>query len=464
MPAQPSTLFIPVENQVRELDAKLLLGALAASRGFPVIIGSRAFVHYRIASLPRGIYLAKSMRSLSVRMFRILRRLGHEIVAWDEEGLIRLPDEHYYRQRLSATAFRQISHLFAWGPDNERVLRSFPHYHGAPIHVTGNPRVDLLRPELLEYYRPEAEAIRERYGDFVLVNTNFGTINHYFPDLGTYRGAVEGRGPLSDDPFMVARARDKLQIFESFREMVPALCEAIPERTVVLRPHPSESHAPWQAIAARHPNLRVVNEGSVVPWLIAARVLVANGCTTAVEAAILGTPTISYEPVKSLVFEDPLPPAASSYRISAIDELRETVRAVMAGELGIPNDPVREAALRQHIAALDGPLAIERVVGALEEAGYAERQPPRSHAGDFWRGWLETRTRNAKKYVNMYRPGHRNNRRYHAHRFPGLSVANLEQQICRFDALLGQRFGKLRVEPVSRHVFRITRAGVSPSQ
>ena len=67
-----STLIIPVENQVRELDAKLLLSCIAAERGFPVIIGSRAFVHFEVASIPRGVYLAKSMRSLSNSMFKIL--------------------------------------------------------------------------------------------------------------------------------------------------------------------------------------------------------------------------------------------------------------------------------------------------------------------------------------------------------------------------------------------------------
>ena len=72
-----STLIIPVENQVRELDAKLFLASVAVERGFPVILGSRAFVHYRVASIPRGVYLAKSMRKLSNRMFSILRRLGH---------------------------------------------------------------------------------------------------------------------------------------------------------------------------------------------------------------------------------------------------------------------------------------------------------------------------------------------------------------------------------------------------
>ena len=39
MNTSASTLIVPVETQVRELDAKLLLSCVAAERGFPVIMG-----------------------------------------------------------------------------------------------------------------------------------------------------------------------------------------------------------------------------------------------------------------------------------------------------------------------------------------------------------------------------------------------------------------------------------------
>jgi surface carbohydrate biosynthesis protein len=108
MASQSATLIIPVENQVREFDAKLLLGCVAAERGLPVILGSRTYVHYAVDSIPHGVYMAKSMRSLSERMFTILRDLGHEIFAFDEEGLIRPPDALYYTRRLSEVSVQQV--------------------------------------------------------------------------------------------------------------------------------------------------------------------------------------------------------------------------------------------------------------------------------------------------------------------------------------------------------------------
>ena len=117
-----STLIVPVESQVRELDAKLLLSCVAAERGFPVIIGSRAYTHFHAASFPRGVYLAKSMRSLSSSMFTILRKLGHEIVAWEEEALVHPPPDTYFTLRLSPTTIRKVSHIFAWGQENVDLL------------------------------------------------------------------------------------------------------------------------------------------------------------------------------------------------------------------------------------------------------------------------------------------------------------------------------------------------------
>ena len=186
-----ATLLLPVENQVRELDSKLLLACIAARRGFASLVGFRREIHFHISSFPPGIYLSKSMTAASDSMFQIMRKLGHEIVAWDEEGLLREPDEEYYRWRLSPITLRQISHLIAWGPDDARVFQDYPGYSGAPIHITGNPRIDLLRPELRDFYQPRVTKIRDRYGDFTLVNTNFSKVNHFYTDLSELKRAVE---------------------------------------------------------------------------------------------------------------------------------------------------------------------------------------------------------------------------------------------------------------------------------
>jgi len=190
------TLILPVESQVRELDAKLLLSCCAAERGYPVVIGSRAYVHFAIAGLRRGIYCAKSMRSMSDLMFRIIRGLGHDIIAWEEEALVHPPAEVFYSLRLSPATVRQVSHLFAWGEENRELLQNYPHMPpNLPMHLTGNPRGDMLRPELRSFFNPAVQEIRDEFGDFLLINTNFTDVNPYLPTLGLFAPAKDSSKP-----------------------------------------------------------------------------------------------------------------------------------------------------------------------------------------------------------------------------------------------------------------------------
>jgi hypothetical protein len=373
--------------------------------------------------------MAKSMRSLSDRMFAILRQLGHEIVAWDEEALVRFHPEDYYRRRLSAKAVSLVSHLFAWGEDDAESFRKFPAYPGVPIHVTGNPRIDLMRPDVRGYFDEEVADLRRRFGEFILINTNFGYA------------------------FARGLSAHKQALFLRFRELIPALADAMPDYTIVARPHPAEDHEPWQEAARGRANVRVVNEKSVIPWLIAAKALVHNSCTTAVEAAALGTPAVSYRPVTADAFDLELPNALSDEAFS-LEELLTKVRAISTGELCPRNGSARRAILERHIASLEGPLAADRMVSALCDASYDQRPPARPAPLPYLTGWLHLHARTAVKQINRRRAGTRNANAFHDHRFPGTSVDDIRDRIQRFSAHL-KRFANHRVSQISHHIYRI---------
>ena len=83
MTPQKPVLLIPVENQVRELDAKLLLACVAARQGLTSIIGPKRDVESRIASFPRSIFLSKSLRVAKRQIFPLPERHPfrvHEVV------------------------------------------------------------------------------------------------------------------------------------------------------------------------------------------------------------------------------------------------------------------------------------------------------------------------------------------------------------------------------------------------
>jgi len=454
MSPHESSLIIPVESQVRELDAKLLLAAVAAERGFPVVFGSRAYVHHAMAAVPRGVYLAKSMRRASNRMFGIISDLGHEIVAWDEEGLVRFPDAFYFQRRLSAKALERVKILFAWGHDDARVFRSFAGYPGCPVHVTGNPRIDLMRPEIRAFFDRDVAAIRARFGRFVLINTNFSGLNHFHDNLSELRQNLTSVRGSAQNAFMAGRAAFRDRVLEQFKQLIPELTRAIPGVRIVVRPHPSESHDLWREIAAGLDDVDISNEGNVYPWLMACEALIHNGCTTAVEAMILGTPAIAYQPIRDAVYDMALPNSLSHQAVE-VKDVEKTLRSILDGELGARDDPEVREILAAHIDALEGRLAADRVVDVLEQAGYAgprpEPDPLRALAAR-----LHLLGRTAVKRLNRHRPGHRNNLEFHRHRFPGVDAAELQEKIARFGRLLG-RFDGVRVESLGEHLFTISR-------
>jgi surface carbohydrate biosynthesis protein len=448
------TLIIPVEEQVRELDAKLLLACVAAERGFTAVLGFRTDVHLRVASLPRGIYFAKSFRPISLRFFEIARGLGHDVVACDEEALVPYPDELYFVRRVSPETLAQISTLFAWGPSSAALFRRCPGYAGQPIYEAGNPRADLLRPELRGYHRAAVDRVLDRFGDFLLVNTNFGTVNHYVSRLGWLKRPPDS-GPYQPVRHYIAGlAEHRRALFGQFQRLVPLLSRSFPGLNVVVRPHPVEDLDSWRRVAADLRNVHVVQEGSVVPWLLAARALIHNGCTTSVESFILGKPAVAYMPVVDDRYDLELPNLLG-HRASDSKELVDRIGALLERCSPPAEEAAAKGLLEQNVSALDGALSCDRIVGGVEEqlrlrGPLAPPEPLR-----FAREWLHARGRAAVKRARSLFPGNASTSRYQHHRFPPLPAADLEARIGQLGAALG-RFGRLRVRVLHPKIFEVT--------
>ena len=441
-------LIIPVENQVRELDPKLLLACIAVQRGFAVIIGSHREVDFRIASFPRSLYLNKSMTERNLKMFRIMEKMGHEILTWDEEALVHLPAETYYSRRLSPVAIRYNSHLFAWGNDNAELWRRYPDLPAdMPIHITGNPRSDMLRPELQSFYKPEAEEIRKTCGKFILVNTNFNHVNAFFPAQNLFRPVKRadeappfGKAAVGMSRKYAEGLRDHKQaIFNAFKELIPTLDQAYPAHTIIVRPHPTENQQVYKDIAKDCQRVKVTNEGNVVPWLMATDVVIHNGCTTGVEAYMMGVPAVSYRAEIDETYDMGFYrlPNLISHQCFDVDHLQETLTKIIKGELGAANGDDRQALVRQYLAAQDGPLACERIVDVLEKK--MERQPvlrkPAVSDRLLGRGFADWRR--LVKYVRQHIPGKHAPPEFHRHRYPGISLQELMNRISKIQQVLG---------------------------
>ena len=466
-PVVKATLLVPVENQVRELDSKLLLACIAASRGFSSIIGSRREIHFNISSFSSGIYLSKSMTAASDRMFQIMRNLGHVIVAWDEEALVHLPPETYFSRRLSPVAMAFVPHMLAWGQDNAELWRQYPHLpHGAEIHVTGNPRNDLLRPEIRHYYDNIVEELEERYGDFILINTNFNHVNAFYPGLNLFQPVKKegeekmfGRAAKGMSRKYAEGLRDlKQAIFEKFKQLIPALEQTFPDHNIVVRPHPTENQEIYRNIAGRCKRVWVTNEGNVVPWLMATRAVIHNGCTTGVEAYVMGVPAISYRAKVNEHYDYGFYrlPNLLSHQCFDFEELKLTLGKILTGQLGAAAGDERKKLAGQYLAALDGALACERIVDVCEkikDGQSARSEPALRHR---LKGHCMATMRTLKRKFKARLPGSRNKPEFHRHRYPEVSLEEMRARISRFQRMLGDS-RELQVEKISKQFYQISR-------
>jgi len=451
-PSTRGNLMVPVETLNREFDGKLLLALIAAESGWRSILGGQTPMHIALPLLPRSLYFAKSARSQNRKVFEIMNAMGFGIVAQDEEALIRQSDE-IYALKHDHSAFTHVSALFAWGDDNAQIWTRMLEDDPRPILPFGNPRIDMMRPDLRAYHKPEMDSILSRFGDFALFNTNFAIVNHYIP--GKTRFKLSKDAPKEDsDRLKQGITAHKQYLFDRFRTLVPSIARGIFPRNLVIRPHPSENHAAWKEAAAGEPNVHVIHEGSVIPWLAAARVLLQNGCTSAVEAAAIGTPIVSYRPVVSVDFDPPLP---SQLSIECTDDASTVaaIRAVLDNPAG--QTPKGSDLLHHHIAALEGPLSSERIVDFLSsQMRPKDITPPVSPVRWLKALYRHQRTWLPRRLARLYKPSATLRNEYIEHKFPPISADYVRERMRRFQDTLG-RFGNIELRQMRPSIFELVR-------
>lgn len=456
-----STLLIPIENQVRELDAKLLLAAQAVSRGHECFIGWKGTIDGHLNALPRGVYFAKSLTARNLKVLRISRMLGHSVVAWDEEALVHYPPEIYYARRLDKTALELTDQIYAWGEDNRQLFTDYPGYPGTPMKVVGNPRADLLRPELRPFFDDMVKDLKGQYGDFILINTNFGTINGYYPEMnvcypkdGAPDGLAMGRGASGfPKSFAVELFKFRVRVLDAIKALVPQIAEAFPDKTIVLRPHPAENRDMWREHLSGHDNVHVVAEGNVVPWLMACDVLVHNGCTTAVEAYILGRPVVAYVPFSGGEDYATEPPNKMSIVSSSVDEVIEQIGGILSGRSAAVRDDRRDQILETFVSSLEGELATKRILDSVEQDITPQCVPLTQRLC----GTAFALGRRFVRQIRMSEGPGRYDIGFKKQRFPNVTENSLREKI---DALceLGGAEGPINVRQWQTDVFHLTPA------
>lgn len=381
-------IIFPVEIINRELDYRLFLACLCAGERTRVFVGHSTAIRELVQRTRGGLLVGKHIfrptfpfAELDRDYYRALKGNGFAIIHTDEEGAVYFGDEARWQRilhsRLDPRVLDDDEHICTWGDFQRDFYRSL--YADADrVVATGHPRFDLYKPSYRGYYESDANRLRERYGDFVLVNTNLHRVNHCDGLQETFarRFGYDPADPKTRRDF-VERWVFMNHVLTNFVRLINRISLEFPALNVVIRPHPAENPRYWKTIFAGIGNVHTVHEGSVGAWLFACRAMIHDGCTTGLEAHFAGVPIINYKSVPDPRFDIFLPNLFGT-RCTSEEQVIDRMRAVLGGGGASPS-AAGEARLDERAHGLIanfrrdafGPLAalIDRVGSSLPASG-----------------------------------------------------------------------------------------------
>lgn len=431
-----------VEIAARELDSKLLLAVVAASRGHDVLISELSAIMKGVqgGSLPPGVFHTKSLTPSDENIARhqILVDGGFPITSIDEEGgLVDHGYEKFAQARYSEETIAQASAIFGWGTEDTVTLKRIYPSQSSKIRQTGSPRGDLWRPCFSQFWGMPKGMPKKPY---LLVSSNMASANNMRPFHESIR--FERRaGYYQRDPDIFLSRFDHIaedyRMTQAFIEAIRHLAASNNRYDIVLRPHPVENIEAWNVYLEGIPNVYVIREGSITAWVNNAFAVMHNGCTTALEATVSGKPVVTYVPFEQKNAREL--PNGLGVRVESLKALSDTVDELFHGSRSFGSN-VKKGALPESVAKKihldDEELAAEKMINVWETLDNGELSRPCN-----WKrvkAYLKVaKLRRVvglmlrKAAPNKLGPAKEN------YKFPPMDARDIRDRVCRLQRVLG---------------------------
>lgn len=377
-----SYIYLPIEIKSRELWPKLWLASQLTKRNFICILGDKPGVATAMELYPRGIYFDKSISRVKTKKLRQLVNKTHALVCQDEEsGIASTEIESFFNVRISEENIKLTKRFYCWGESDYKYLCDKYKDYEERFSMTGGLRVDLWRKEISNrIYEDAIASIKEKYKNFILINSSFGVTNDV--DAQKILDYMEMRGDVSEEDYTIKKNNLEalLQEFYSFSEMISTLAKNRPKQNFVVRPHPAESLDGWRKIFKQRDNLFLVREGDVTPWIAACDALIHPGCTTALQAILMGKPVFSFVSEKGLRSHVNLNdfPNQISYKTHTVEELLNAIDGIENGSYSgkLVDYKKRQKSLDGRISNFSGRYAADLIAEDLERLNIPRYSPP----------------------------------------------------------------------------------------
>ena len=260
---------------------------LLSTKGFQVLVGKKQSIYRLFDKYSDYIYLDKGYhQDVSDVIYNKIKANNGIILNLDEEGAVDFPNNSTLLNRYSLKMLKVVDKVFLWGKSQKKMINT-KHGELTNLSVTGHPRFLLLKNNFFGLYNDDVASLKNTYGDFILVNTNFGFGNNIKGDE-----LVEKNYGSRFKNITKIIAEDKLKL-KAITELIDKLSN---KNKIIIRPHPEENIEIYYKIYSKNSNVKILRENSSIPWIMACTKCIHIDCTTGIEAAIIGKRVISYVP------------------------------------------------------------------------------------------------------------------------------------------------------------------------
>jgi len=437
-------IYLHVEVAARELDSKILLAVLAASKGHEVLISSKEELIngiYADILLP-GIYHTKSLTPSKTRIerHRKIKEKGFKITSIDEEaGLSTRGYNSFAIDRFSDLSINQSSAVFGWGPEDTNTLKKIHPKHSNKIHQTGSPRADLWKNFFLDYWnRPKGTPDKP----FLLISSNMICTKNglFYEHIKALKdaGSFERYPDLYEKRFNIF-SEDYKKLY-SFIDAIKYLSNHNSDYDIVLRPHPSENIEAWKIFLENIPNVHVIREDSITAWVKNSFAVMHNGCTTAIEAIVSSKPVLTYVPFKMEYDHDFS--NLLGIKVNSKEELLKKVNQIFISS-NTPNIPRKKLENKDELNIVyeklyidENELAAEKILKLWESLN----EPNISKVNNWLKFYFFVNFLNFKKKIRNFM-AIINPKKFkvleNSRKFPPLDVNDINQRVSTFINLLG---------------------------
>ena len=399
--ARPRVALI-LDHPQRDLPGIVLLAAELCRRGVVCHLVPMNRQEHEVFSLAPDFVLLNFCRHGTEDFARRLLGAGIDFGLLDTEGAVYEgeiePDGSLHARFENYTGLlwwdrellRAARVACLWGPRLAEHLEAGGWFSRDQLVVTGCPRFDFYNARWKSVF---AEPVPESSAPRFQLDTWYGTVNSRMLPVAENVKQLRALGWPDEK---IARLLDAERgAIQGCIELARSLSRDFPQAEIVLRPHPFESDAVYRDALGSLGNVRVDGSGPIYPQICRSSLLIARGCTTAVEAAMAGLPVLSPRWIPTPSFS-PMPESVS-LACEDYAALRARAEEIVSGRYQRPAglEEVGTRVIQDWFGAADGNAHVrvaDAIVGRLDGArkvneraceGFREESEARSRRTGF---------------------------------------------------------------------------------